>query len=85
MFKFTTLSSPPPFVGTWDQIQRQRGAGVSDVLSDLTRGASAGLKRGWQTKSLSEAKRGVKRAASDAISNEIQRQANKKLKDIFGV
>lgn len=33
LFKFTSLSSPPPFVGTWDQIQRQRGAGLSDVVT----------------------------------------------------
>ena len=39
LFKFTTLSGPPPFHGTWDQIQRQRGAGLSEVLSDFTRGA----------------------------------------------
>ena len=85
LFKFTTLSSPPPFLGTWDQIERQRGAGLSDVLTDFKRGASAGVKRGWKTKSLSEAKRGVKRAASDAIYNEVNRQTKKKLKDIFGV
>ena len=85
LFKFTSVSSPPPFLGTWDQIQRQRGAGLSDVWTDFKRGASAGIKRGWKTKSLAEAKRGVKRAASDAIYNEVGRQAKKKLKDIFGV
>ena len=29
LFKFTSLSSPPPFLGTWEQIQRQRGAGLT--------------------------------------------------------
>lgn len=110
LFKFATPNVPPPFLGTWDQIQRQRGAGlpgvpppflgtwdqiprqrgaglgaVKRVFSDFKKGASTGLKRGWNTKSLSEAKRGVKRAASNALYNEIDRTAKKKLKDIFGV
>lgn len=74
LFKFIHPAYPPPFLGTWDQIQRQRGAGMLDDF--------AGLKRGGKNKSLSEARRGVKRAASNAILNELHRP--KKIKDIFG-
>ena len=42
LFKFTSLSSPSPFLGTWGQLQRQRGAGLS---TDRTGGGKQGVKR----------------------------------------
>ena len=63
----------------------QRGAGVSEVLSDFARGTRRGLKSGWNTKSLTGAKRGVKRAAANAIYNEIDRQAKKRLRGLKGI
>ena len=72
LFKFTSLSSPSPFLGTWEQIQRQRGGGLLGNTSAFVRGVSR------------EKKGGVKRAASDVIRNEIKR-SNRRRQDIFGV
>ena len=71
---------------TYPKMRRgQRGSGVSDILQDFTRGARRGVTQGWKTKSLAVAKRGVKRAAANAIYNELDRQATKQLQGLTGV
>ena len=84
LWRFQQPFSTPPFNGTWNQIGAQRGAGLGNVFRDFKKGAGESVKKAIRTRNLSNLSRGVKRSASVAIGNELQRVAKKKLNDIFG-
>ena len=84
LWRFQQPFSTPPFNGTWKQIGAQRGAGLGDVFREFKKGAGESVKKAVRTRSLSNLKQGVKRSASKAIGNELQRVAKRKLNDIFG-
>ena len=65
--------------------KKRRGQRGSGLVSDLKRDVGRSLKRGLNTKSLAVVKRGVKRAAANAIYNELDRQAAKQLQGLTGV
>ena len=82
LFRFQHLT--PPFNGTWDQIGAQRGAGLGEVFKDFKKGVGEIVKTAIRKRKPSELSRGVKRSAATAIGKELQRQASKRIKDIFG-
>ena len=84
LWRFNQPFSTPPFNPTWKQIGAQRGAGLGDVFREFKKGTGESIKKAVRTRSLSNLKQGVKRSASRAIGNELQRVAKRKLDDIFG-
>lgn len=89
LYRFSHMT--PPFNGTWRQINAQRGAGVGDVFKDFKKGVGESWRGARRNKkpgrvfNSSHLVSGVKRSAADAITNEVKRQAVRKINDIFGV